>query len=37
MTRWPFEVGKALEDWATGHIPVEIFGVEIPAPRPSAY
>jgi hypothetical protein len=30
-TSWLFEEGKALGDWTTGHIALEIFGVEIAA------
>ena len=32
MTIWRFEDGKVLEDWTVGHIPLEIFGIEIPPP-----
>lgn len=35
MTIWRFETGKAIEDWTVGHIPLEIFGVEIPPPIPA--
>jgi predicted ester cyclase len=35
MTIWRFEEGKVLEDWTVGHIPLAIFGVEIPAPVPA--
>jgi predicted ester cyclase len=35
MTTWRFEAGKAAEDWTVGHIPLEIFGIEIPAPAPA--
>ena len=34
MTIWRFEDGKVVEDWTVGHIPLAIFGVEIPAPIP---
>ena len=30
MTIWRFADGKVVEDWTVGHIPLEIFGVEIP-------
>jgi predicted ester cyclase len=36
MTIWRFEDGKVVEDWTAGHIPLEIFGVEIPPPIPVA-
>jgi predicted ester cyclase len=36
MTSWRFENGKVVEDWTTGHIPLEIFGIAIPAPIPAA-
>jgi len=35
MTIWRFEDGKVLEDWTVGHIPLVIFGIEIPAPVPA--
>jgi predicted ester cyclase len=35
MTTWRFEDGKVVEDWTVGHIPLEIFGIEIPAPVPA--
>ncbi|MGA2929323.1 MAG: ester cyclase, partial [Solirubrobacteraceae bacterium] len=36
MTIWRFEDGKVVEDWTAGHIPLEIFGVDIPPPIPVA-
>jgi predicted ester cyclase len=36
MTSWRFEDGRTVEDWTTGHIPFEIFGIELPAPIPRA-
>ena len=35
MTTWRFEAGKAVEDWTVGHIPLAIFGVELPSPTPA--
>jgi predicted ester cyclase len=35
MTVWRFEDAKVLEDWTVGHIPLAIFGIEIPAPVPA--
>ena len=35
MTTWRFQNGKAVEDWTTGHIPLEIFGVELAPPVPA--
>ena len=34
MTTWRFERGTVVEDWTAGHIPLAIFGVEIPPPVP---
>lgn len=34
MTIWRFEDGKVIEDWTVGHIPLQIFGIEIPPPVP---
>jgi len=36
MTIWRFEDDKPVEDWTVGHIPLEIFGIQIPAPIPAA-
>jgi predicted ester cyclase len=35
MTIWRFEDAKVLEDWTVGHIPLQIFGIEIPPPVPA--
>jgi len=35
MTIWRFEDGKPVEDWTVGHIPLEIYGIELPAPIPA--
>ena len=35
MTTWRFQNGKVVEDWTTGHIPLEIFGVELAPPVPA--
>jgi len=35
MTTWRFHDGKVVEDWTTGHIPLEIFGVELAPPVPA--
>jgi predicted ester cyclase len=35
MTIWRFKDGKVVEDWTVGHIPLAIFGIEIPAPIPA--
>ena len=35
MTMWRFADGKVVEDWTVGHIPLAIFGIEIPAPVPA--
>jgi len=35
MTIWRFEAGKPVEDWTVGHIPLEIYGIELPAPIPA--
>ena len=35
MTIWRFEHGKVVEDWTTGHIPLAIFGIELPPPVPA--
>jgi predicted ester cyclase len=35
MTIWRFEEGRVVEDWTVGHIPLEIFGVQLPPPVPT--
>jgi predicted ester cyclase len=35
MTIWRFEDSKVVEDWTVGHIPLAIFGIDIPAPVPA--
>ena len=35
MTSWRFADGKTVENWTAGHIPLQIFGIEIPATVPS--
>ena len=32
MTIWRFADGKVVEDWTVGHIPLAIFGIELPLP-----
>jgi len=34
MTTWRFVDGRVVEDWTVGHIPLAIFGIDIPAPVP---
>lgn len=35
MTIWRFETGQVVDDWTVGHIPLGIFGIEIPPPIPA--
>jgi predicted ester cyclase len=35
ITIWRFEGGTVIEDWTVGHIPLEIFGVQLPPPVPA--
>lgn len=34
ITIWRFDEEMVVEDWTVGHIPLAIFGIEMPAPLP---